>query len=105
MKSLNDPLESDHLAFLNKLQNSEIGSCEHFDENFPQILPLELYLTLEKRRKEARERAFEEEKDTTGKTADKATFGGQAEMLKMLLVECEHIHNKVLFDCINDSLL
>jgi hypothetical protein len=22
-----------------------------------------------------------------------------------LLAECEHIHNKVLFDCINDSLL
>jgi hypothetical protein len=21
------------------------------------------------------------------------------------LAECEHIHNKVLFDCINDSLL
>ena len=26
-------------------------------------------------------------------------------MLKILLAECEHIHNKVLFDCINDSLL
>lgn len=26
-------------------------------------------------------------------------------MLNVLLAECEHIHNKVLFDCINDSLL
>ena len=26
-------------------------------------------------------------------------------MLKILIAECEHIHNKVLFDCINDSLL
>lgn len=27
------------------------------------------------------------------------------DILKMLIAECEHIHNKVLFDCINDSLL
>lgn len=26
-------------------------------------------------------------------------------MLRNLVAECEHIHNKVLFDCINDSLL
>ena len=26
-------------------------------------------------------------------------------MLRTFLAECEHIHNKVLFDCINDSLL
>jgi hypothetical protein len=56
MKSLNEPLERDNLKMLNKMQNSEIGSCEHFDEKFPQVLPLELYLCLEKRRKEARER-------------------------------------------------
>jgi len=37
------------------LQNSEIGSYEHFDVNYPPVLPLELYLKLEKRRKENRE--------------------------------------------------
>jgi len=42
---------------LNQLQNSEIGSCDHFDETYPQVLPLDLYLTLEKRRKEKREAA------------------------------------------------
>jgi hypothetical protein len=42
---------------LNQLQNSEIGSCDHFDESYPQVLPLDLYLTLEKRRKEKREAA------------------------------------------------
>lgn len=26
-------------------------------------------------------------------------------MLRILIAECEHIHNKVLFDSINDSLL
>jgi hypothetical protein len=35
MKSLNEPLERDNLKMLNKMQNSEIGSCEHFDEKFP----------------------------------------------------------------------
>ena len=60
MKVLNEPLERDVLQILNKMQNSEIGCCEHFEEKFPQILPLELYLCLEKRRKEARERQLEE---------------------------------------------
>ena len=27
------------------------------------------------------------------------------EVFRNFLAECEHIHNKVLFDCINDSLL
>ena len=26
-------------------------------------------------------------------------------VLRTFLAECEHIHNKVLFDCINDSLI
>lgn len=76
---------------MNLLQNTEIGTCDHFEENFPQILPLDLYLKLEKRRKEARQ------------VTD--TPGSQTEMLRILFAECEHIHNKVLFDCINDSLL
>jgi hypothetical protein len=38
------------------LQNSEIGSYDHFDVVFPSVLPLELYLRIEKRRKEMREK-------------------------------------------------
>ena len=56
LKNLYQPLSRDSLALLNQLQNSEIGSCEHFDESFPQVLPLDLYLKLEKRRKERREK-------------------------------------------------
>lgn len=52
LKNLYSPIDKDQLKFLNQLQNSEIGSCDHFDENYPQVLPLDLYLTLEKRRKE-----------------------------------------------------
>jgi hypothetical protein len=56
MDSLSKPLPKEPMSTLNLLQNSEIGSCEHFTENFPQILHLDLYLTLEKRRKERREK-------------------------------------------------
>lgn len=69
------------------------------------MLPLKLYLTLEKKRKAAREA---EAKDTKEKEA--AEKGVSVEELKKdapqnFDAECEHIHNKVLFDCINDSLL
>ena len=61
MKNLYKPLSKDAINLLNQLQNSEIGSCEHFDETYPQVLPLETYLTLEKRRKEKREQELAEE--------------------------------------------
>lgn len=78
---------------LNQLQNSEIGSYEHFEVSYPPVLPLELYLKLEKRRKEHRE------------SRDRDTSSSPDNVDKGLIGECEHIHNKVLFDCINDSLL
>jgi hypothetical protein len=36
----------------------------HFIDSFPQVLHLDLYLTLEKRRKEDREKLIEEEKES-----------------------------------------
>lgn len=66
------------------------------------MLPLDLYLTLEKQRKERRERDYAEQ---NGGNQPAATAGSQHEMYRVLIAECEHIHNKVLFDCINDSLL
>lgn len=85
---------------LNQLQNSEIGSYEHFEPNYPVVLPLDLYLRLERRRKEQRERELQEQ---VGKAGQNLT----AQQLhdRNFLAECEHIHNKVLFDCINDALL
>lgn len=35
LKILNTPLLKNNIQLLNQLQNTEIGSCEHFDENFP----------------------------------------------------------------------
>ena len=54
-RHLYKPLTKESLKVLHQLQNSEIGSCEHFDENYPKVLPLKLYLNLEKRRKAKRE--------------------------------------------------
>lgn len=72
----------------------------HFIDSFPQVLHLDLYLTLEKRRKEDREKLIEEEKES-----NKPQPNQQEQVTSTFVAECEHIHNKVLFDCINDSLL
>jgi len=61
------PLTREALAVLNLLQNSEIGSCDHFDESYPQVLPLKLYLTLEKKRKAKREEDMREQREKEAK--------------------------------------
>jgi hypothetical protein len=50
------PISKNSREVLNQLQNSEIGSYDHFETNYPSVLPLDLYLKLEKRRKENREK-------------------------------------------------
>jgi hypothetical protein len=45
------------------MQNSEIGTYEHFQVNLPPVLSLDLYLKLEKRRKESRELASSQSPD------------------------------------------
>lgn len=35
LDALGKPLSKDAIVTLNMLQNSEIGSCEHFEENYP----------------------------------------------------------------------
>jgi len=72
------------------------------------VLSLDLYLKLEKRRKESREnpsRMMQDRPDGLFDfervTEDELKEDG---VNKNFLAECQHIHNKVLFDCINDSL-
>ena len=45
------------------MQNSEIGSYDHFQTNYTPVLSLDLYLKLEKRRKESRENQREDAPD------------------------------------------
>ncbi len=54
-KTINTPISKNVMDVLNQLQNSEIGSYEHFEMNYPPVLPLDLYLKLEKRRKDRRD--------------------------------------------------
>jgi hypothetical protein len=55
MEEINKPLAKNALEGLFHMQNSEIGSYDHFQQAYPSVLSLDLYLKLEKRRKESRE--------------------------------------------------
>jgi hypothetical protein len=70
------------------------------------VLSLDLYLKLEKRRKESRENADLTETPDGRFDFEKVNDEELKEdgVDKNFLAECQHIHNKVLFDCINDSL-
>lgn len=87
------------------MQNSEIGTYEHFQMSSPPVLSLDLYLKLEKRRKESREQANAQSPDGRFDFERVNDEDLQEDGVdKNFLAECQHIHNKVLFDCINDSL-
>lgn len=66
MHIINEPITKKELDILNQLQNSEIGSYEHFfDVSYPTVLPLDVYLKLEKRRKESREKELSRDKNAS----------------------------------------
>ena len=99
------PMNKNPLDQLFQMQNSEIGSYDHFQTISPPVLNLDLYLKLEKRRKESR--------DSKNPQAPNGLFDfenvtdeelKQEGLDKNFLAECQHIHNKILFDTINDSL-
>lgn len=98
------PIKKNSLELLNQLQNSDIGSYEHFetDLNSIAILPLEVYLELEKKRK-SKELDEQKQEETINSEESKRKKAKTKEIT--LLREWEHIHNKALFDSINESLL
>ncbi len=89
LETLTIPLQRNNLDLLNSLQTSEIGSYEHFetsmDPNHYPILPVELYLDIERQREEA-------------------MVAAHAQPDSSLIAESEHIHNKAVFDSLNESL-
>ena len=84
------------------MKNSEIGSYEHFQANLPPVLSLDLYLKLEKRRKESREKEALSGTPTPDGQFDFDNVNDEElredGVDKNFLAECQHIHNKVLFD-------
>ena len=97
MQNMLEPIKKSPRDVLNQLQNSEIGSYEHFEQHYPPVLALETYLKLERRRKD--QRMLEQSEGGSNMSSPSAAE------TRNFLAECEHIHNKTLFDCINDSLL
>jgi hypothetical protein len=105
MREIIKPLQKNPIDGLFQMQNSEIGSYDHFQTNYTPVLSLDLYLKLEKRRKDSREHSRTDHPDGLfdfdAHNEDELRRDG---VNKNFLAECQHIHNKVLFDCINDSL-
>lgn len=120
MKTLFTAIKHDPFEMLNQLQNSDIGSYEHFevDMNLLAVLQLDTYLEMENYwRQLDREEEKVQELDKDGKTVDSKSKSlksrskrkrfefdetglteKQLHDKKKLFRECEHIHNKALFD-------
>ena len=88
------------MDILQLLQNMEIGGGELLslvDNSSAAILSVELYLTLEKSREERNEKLFALEGSMSGSASKEVE-------LNSIIAESEHIHNKAIFDAINEAL-
>ena len=84
--SLKVPLRRKPLELLNCMQEVEIGSIiESEFLNFPEILSVNLYLSLENNR-------------------DNSTRPSISPRIHQIIIEAEHIHNKMIFDATNEVL-
>lgn len=87
------PFVKDAEKTLSDLQNCDLGSYDHFEPDLSKlsVLKLDVYLDLEKKRKESGYNIEKIEKFDTKQQS--------------ILKESEHIHNKALFDATNESLI
>lgn len=79
------------------LQTSEIGSYDHFEttmdlNSFP-ILPIDLYLDIERQREENQIRMLYQ------------NGINDVDLESSVMQESTHIHNKSIFDALNESLM
>ena len=80
------PLRKKPLDILNHMQELEIGTIlDNEFTVFPEILSVNLYLNLENNR-------------------DSSTRCSNSLHMQQLIIEAEHIHNKVIFDATNEAL-
>lgn len=94
---LTTPIKKNELDLLNMLQTSEIGSYDHFEtamdlNSFP-ILPIDLYLDIERQREEKQIQMLQE------------LGGSDIDLESSVMQESTHIHNKSIFDALNESLM
>lgn len=108
MKEIAKPVGKDACEQLHQMQDGDLGQHEHFYQVLPPALALDIYLRLEKRRKESQDpRNLAPGGGPDGRFEFDAVTNEDLRVDRVdrdFLSECQHIHNKVLFDCINDSL-
>ncbi|CAI2367226.1 unnamed protein product [Moneuplotes crassus] len=101
LESLSTPLNRDPLEILRNLQDIELDSDDSDSENTPfqpSILPVELYLEIEKQGKEKQNK--EAKKCIEDPLADLENSDDE----DSIMADWENIHNKVIFDCVNEVL-
>lgn len=119
LDSLSTPLNRDPLEILGHLQDIEEGTNESESENMPfqqSVLPVDLYLENEKRRrinKMSDEERLSELQKLESKKLEKAQKLQNDGILydsedfdddDSIMAEWENIHNKVIFDWVNEIL-
>ena len=122
LKAFSKPIQKDYLECLTKLHYH--GIAEEFHEDMENsmlddiddqscILTIDLYLSLEKKREEENERFKKLDVDEILSTKipsnllkpSKGNFDKTHIKNKLsVFTECEHIHNKAIFDSINEAL-
>lgn len=119
LDSLSTPLNRDPLEILGHLQDLEEGSNGSESENMPfqqSVLPVDLYLENEKRRRISKmseeERKSELQKIETKKLEKAKKYENDGILYDSedfddddsIMAEWENIHNKVIFDWVNEIL-
>ena len=86
INNLKNPLKKKPLDLLNRMQEVEIGTIVETEITvFPEILSVNLYLALEH-------------------NVENSTRCSNTPQMQQLIIEAEHIHNKMIFDAANEVL-
>ena len=106
LESLATPLNRDPLDILGHLQDVENDSNNSESENIPfqqSVLPVELYLEIERQNKK-KENLKEEEAKSNRNNENLLDDSDEFEDNDSIMADWENIHNKVIFDWVNEIL-
>lgn len=101
MNAFYTPICKNPFEILYNLQRMDIGDFEMVSEestSMANILNVDLYLTLEKAREDILHEAIEAARK------EQERLASSEDELTELVAESEHIHNKAVFDCVNEAL-
>ena len=104
MNAFYTPIYKNPLIVLSNLQRANIGQANQTGQldltnTLSSILNVQLYLTLEKARENVIREALQQIKEATN-----GENMAQDDNLSELLSESDHIHNKAIFDAVNEAL-